>query len=273
MRRFINTLDEKAWKSMFAGWSPPTTMDDEGKIVPKPELDWSSKVDKLENHNRKALNAILNGLDLNQLKLIFTMESTKEAWDILQVMYEGTNTVRESRLQLLTTNFENLCMQEDKTIGEYNSRVCNIENEAFSLGEKIPEERLVRKVLRSLPKRFAYKVTAINKAKNIKTMKLEELVGSLRTFKMYIEDEKGTTSSHYNLALNTKYDASRMDRNRGINCRECGGCDHVQEECSNILSYATTWSDDDSENNKDGKDIFSESVALVSHSTKTPPQN
>ena len=95
------------------------------------------------------------------------------------------------------------------------------------MGENIPKERLVRKVLRSFPKRFAYKVTAINEAKNIKTMKLEELVGSLRTFEMYLEDEKGTTSSHCNLALNTNYDASRMERNRGINCRECGGYDHV----------------------------------------------
>ena len=93
MRSFINTLDEKAWKSVLSGWSPPTKRDDEGKIVHKPELEWLSKEDKLANNNRKALNAIFNGVDLNQLKLIFTMESTKKAWDILQVTYEGTNTV------------------------------------------------------------------------------------------------------------------------------------------------------------------------------------
>ena len=50
---------------------------------------------------------------------------------------------RESRFQLLTSKFENLHIQEDKTIGEYNAQVCDIANEAFSLGEKIPEERLV----------------------------------------------------------------------------------------------------------------------------------
>ena len=61
----------------------------------------------------------------------------------------------------MTTKFENLRMQEDKTIGEYNARVCDIENEEFSLGEKIHEQRLVRKVLRSHPKRFSYKVIAI----------------------------------------------------------------------------------------------------------------
>ena len=123
------------------------------------------KEDKLANNNRKALNAIFNGVDLNQLKLIFTIKSAKEAWDIVQVTYEGTNMVRESRLQLLTTKFENLCMQEDETIGEYNTRACDIANKVFSLGEKIPEERLVQKVLRSLPIIFTYKVTAINEAK------------------------------------------------------------------------------------------------------------
>ena len=98
--------------------------------------------------------------------------------------------------------------------------VCEIENEVFSLREKIPEERLVWKVLRSLPKRFAYKVTTIKQSQKYQNMKLKELVGSLRTFEIYLEDEKGTTSSHCNLDLNTNYDASRMDMNKGINYRE-----------------------------------------------------
>ena len=51
-------------------------------------------------------------------------------------------------------------------------------------------------------------------------MKLKELVGSLRTFEIYLQDEKGTTSSHCNIDLNTNYDASRMDMNKGINYRE-----------------------------------------------------
>ena len=60
--------------------------------------------------------------------------------------------------QILTTRFENLRMQESETISEFNSRLCDITNEAFALGEKISEETLVRKALRSLLQRFAYKV-------------------------------------------------------------------------------------------------------------------
>lgn len=46
--------------------------------------------------------------------------------------FEGTNIMQESRLQLLTTKFENLHMQQDETIGQYHARVCDISNEAFA---------------------------------------------------------------------------------------------------------------------------------------------
>ena len=52
-------------------------------------------------------------------------------------------------------------MKEDESIGEFNARLCDIANEAFALGERFSEEKLVRKTFRSLPRRFAYKVTAI----------------------------------------------------------------------------------------------------------------
>ena len=81
-------------------------------------------------------------------------------------------------------------MGEKECISEFNARLCDIVNEAFTLGEKYSKEKLVRKALRSLPKRFAYKVTAIKEAKGVQKMKLEELIGSLRTFEMKLEEEK-----------------------------------------------------------------------------------
>jgi len=62
--------------------------------------------------------------------------------------------VKSSRLQLLTTKFENLKMMEDENIQDYHLNILDIENSFDSLGEKIFDEKLVRKILRSLPKRF-----------------------------------------------------------------------------------------------------------------------
>ena len=53
----------------------------------------------------------------------------------------------------------------------------NIANESFALREKIYEERLVKKALRFLPPRFAYRAIAIRETKDLKRMRFEELIG------------------------------------------------------------------------------------------------
>lgn len=70
-----------------------------------------------------------------------------------------------SRIQLLAIKFENLKMKEGETITEYNVRLGDIANNSFSLGKKMSEEKLVRKILSSLPKRIYMKVTPLKKPK------------------------------------------------------------------------------------------------------------
>ena len=57
--------------------------------------------------------------------------------------------------------------------------ILDLANSYDSLGEKLSDEKLVRKILRSLPKRFDMKVTTIEEAQNIASMRVEEVVGSL----------------------------------------------------------------------------------------------
>ena len=65
------------------------------------------------------------------------------------------------------------------------------------------KEKFVWKTLRSLTKRFVYKVTVIEEANNVKYMRLEELIGLLRTFEMNFEEEK-TEKKNKGIALQTE---------------------------------------------------------------------
>ena len=38
------------------------------------------------------------------------MKTTKEAWTILETTYEGTKKVKDTKLQMLTTRFEEILM-------------------------------------------------------------------------------------------------------------------------------------------------------------------
>ena len=121
----------------------------------------------MANFNSRALNALFSAVTNEQFKKISSTEIAKEAWIILQTTYEGTKAVKDLKLQRLTVNFEDIKMEEDESFDEFYSKLKDIVNLTFNLGETIPEPKIVRKVLRSLPERFHVKIIAIEESKDI----------------------------------------------------------------------------------------------------------
>ncbi|CAM8982353.1 unnamed protein product [Rhodiola kirilowii] len=193
MKAFLKSQDESVWEAVEQGWTHPVATDEEGKVSLLAKDKWTEVQKKAEAANSKAMNAIFSGVDGKNFKMISTCEIAKTAWDILQTAHEGTTKVKISRMETVTSKFENLRMQEDETIADFNTRVLDISNEAFALGEPMTKETLVRKVLRSLTKRLAMKALAVKEANDVKTMRLDELMGSLQTHEMDMNEEDRLT--------------------------------------------------------------------------------
>ena len=70
-------------------------------------------------------------------------------------------------------------MEEDESFDEFYAKLKDIVNSAFNFRETIPKFKVVRNVLRSLPKRFHVKITAIKEMKDTDQLSLTELVGNL----------------------------------------------------------------------------------------------
>ena len=190
IKSFIRALDIRALRSILIGWKPFILTDSEGMKVIKPEVDWSNDDDCLANYNNMALHVTFNGFDTEHIKLISSCETTKEAWEIFQITFEGLGDVKRNKLLSLTTHFENLRMHDDESLFDFYTKLCDIANESFALGEKIPETILVRKIVRSLHDRFSSKVIAIKEAKDLDSMKVKDLMGSLRAFEMILKQRK-----------------------------------------------------------------------------------
>ena len=129
MRAFLQSLDEKVWQAVEIGC--------------------------------QALNALFSTVTNKEFKKISSIETAKEAWTILQTNYEGTKDVKDSKLQRLTTSFEEIRMEEDESFDKFYAKLKDIVNPAFNLGETILEPKIVKKVLRSLPERFHARITLI----------------------------------------------------------------------------------------------------------------
>jgi lipoate-protein ligase A len=85
----------------------------------------------------------------------------------LETTYEGTKLVKSTKLQMLTSRFEEIKMLEEETFEEFYSKISNIRNSMVSLGKSISEVKLIQKILRSLPERFRIKVTTIEESKGL----------------------------------------------------------------------------------------------------------
>ena len=169
MRTFLQSLDEKVWQAVEIGQTKPT----------EAPADWDNAKIKAANFNSRVLNALFNAVMNEEFKKISSTETAKEAWTILQTTYEGTKAVKDSKFQRLTTSFEKIKMQDDKSFDEFSAKLKDIVNSTFNLGGTIPEPKIIRKVLRSLPERFYAKITAIEELKDIDKILLTELVGNL----------------------------------------------------------------------------------------------
>src|ERR1044072_1628596 len=209
MTAFLKSIDNKTWKAVVKGWTPRVNKgkETEGSASTitdyKKEEDWTKEEEEEAWANSKALNAIFNSVDKNMFRLINTCIVAKEAWEILKTAHEGTSRVRMSRLQMLTTQFETLRMGEDQTITDFHMQIRDIANFSFALGEKMSDEKLVRKILRSLPRRFSMKVTAIEEAQDIGSMQVDELIGSLQTFELSFNDKADKKNKSIAFVSNT----------------------------------------------------------------------
>ena len=80
--------------------------------------DWDDAKIKAKNFNNRALNALFNAVTNEEFKKIFSIETAKEVWTILQTTYEGTKAIKDSKFQRLTTSFKEIKMEEDESFDE-----------------------------------------------------------------------------------------------------------------------------------------------------------
>ena len=64
------------------------------------------------------------------------------------------------------------------------TRFTHITNDMKSLGKSFTTEELVRKILRLLPQSWETKVIAVQEAKKMDEISLDELIGNLQTYEL-----------------------------------------------------------------------------------------
>ncbi|MQM14494.1 hypothetical protein Taro_047425 [Colocasia esculenta] len=141
MEYFLQGFDFQIW-----------SIEEEGDLLVTNEKDkWTEDDRKKISLNYKAKSILCCTLSKNEFNRVSVCKSAMEMWEKLRITYEGTDKVKETRIDILVTQYVRFQMQSGETITQMFSRFTDITNGLAGLGKSYEMGDMVRKILRSLP--------------------------------------------------------------------------------------------------------------------------
>lgn len=140
--------------------------------------------------NAKAVNILHQSLCAEEYGRIQGCETAKAIWDCLASTHVGTSQVKDTKIRVLTAEYEGFKMKDDETISSMHQRLNLIINNLKALGKLYSMKDVNGKILSCLTKEYRPKTCAITESKDIGTLSTEDLVGSLLAFEVELNSYK-----------------------------------------------------------------------------------
>ncbi|GKV42183.1 hypothetical protein SLEP1_g49620 [Rubroshorea leprosula] len=190
MKVFMLVNVPKAWIVTMKGPYVPMKVVGESE-VPKEEVEWNDKDLVKIMINNKAIYMLQCALNPTEFHRVSGCDTAKEMWDMLEVTHQGTSQVKESKINRLIYMCELFKMKPKESIQDMYKRLNDIVTNLKALGKVYHSQEVMRKVLKSLPKNWEAKKTAIEESKDLNTLKLEDLIGKLMTYEIEVQVDYG----------------------------------------------------------------------------------
>ncbi|KAI5355047.1 hypothetical protein L3X38_007942 [Prunus dulcis] len=208
------------------------------KEIEETKVAEKSAMAELLMKDARALGLIQSAVSDQLFPKIVKEETSKGAWDILKLEFRGDKQVRNVKLQGLRREFEYTRMKDSESLSIYLARLFDILNHMKSYGEELSRERVVQKLLFSLPKSYDSICSVIEHSKDLETLEIQEVVASLKSFELRLDrhNENSTKGAFTSLNIedkNPKSGASSGDQKPQKNWKSNDGnktaCKHCEK--------------------------------------------
>lgn len=141
--------------------------------------------------NNMAIALLFQSIPETLILQVGELDTAIKIWEAIKARHVGAGRVKEARLQTLMAEFDRLKMKDDEKIDDFVGKLFEISAKSAALGESLEESKLVKKFLKSLPrKKYIHIVASLEQVLDLNTTSFEDIVGRLKAYEERIFEKK-----------------------------------------------------------------------------------
>jgi len=186
---YVIGLDEELWDILEDGLGD-LVLDEEGAAIDRKKHTPEQK--KLYKKHHKIRGSLVTAIPRAKYMKMSDKSTAKAMFAFLCTNYEGSKKVREAKVHMLVHQYKLFKMKDYERIEQMYSRFQTLVSGLQIVKKSYVASDHVRKILRSLRARWRPKVTAIEEAKDLNTLSVEDLVSSLKVHEIGLNEHEPT---------------------------------------------------------------------------------
>ncbi|GJW59435.1 ribonuclease H-like domain-containing protein [Tanacetum coccineum] len=215
IEQYIQMIDYSLWEVIENGATLPKTQLVEGVMTVMPI---TSAEDKAQRRLEvKARSTLMMGIP-NEHQLKFnSIKDAKLLLEAIEKRFGGNEATKKTQRNLLKQQYENFTAPSSEMLDQTFDRLQKLVSQLELLGEKLSQEDVNQKLLRSLsPEWNTHAVVWRNKA-DLDTMSMDDLYNNLKVYEPEVKGISSSSSSTQNMAFVSSSNNNTSSSNEAVN--------------------------------------------------------